>query len=494
MPSLTHVSYWSDEGWKHIDAEELKKIHPYTISAESQQLICRLCNQYVAFSCGYCNSPYFKHTSCSASDLCPDKTESYSSCTSLRSINHDSFPIRIRINSSNTFSFELGVTLPLFKKISSKQFTIITDRDRFIYDTDRIMQFGITYFDVGNVSSNRYILSFDDPNDNDIPSNYTGFMYPALFDGKSRKKLPLNADVIPNHEYYLVTFERLGNYGTIDIKLICSNGLVNLYTVSANTISKEASDFFINHRAFLTETPIDLTAVWPVHIMTPYVIKHKSDNVWFYVSGNHSFFRSFPNNMILSDPSSDVIRLWCSLRQQLVAVGHTQILKYTYLIYDNQNKNSKKPDIVISNINGEVLEEHVYNKLPPKHLISVKAPYDGSVKVESKGKIINIIPLKADKQIDIYNIAFDQTISVYQGFDLIKQVSFERDQSNAFSDDELLKLLKSNKGKKIKIPQRFGAVILKLKDYPKSCECLKECLSQGELCELAYLQIKKMLN
>ncbi|MBP1533418.1 MAG: hypothetical protein IK999_04725, partial [Ruminococcus sp.] len=94
----------------------------------------------------------------------------------------------------------------------------------------------------------------------------------------------------------------------------------------------------------------------------------------------------------------------------------------------------------------------------------------------------------------INHIKFDQTISIYQGFDLIQQVSFERDQSNAFSDDELIKLLKSNKGRKIRVPQRFGSVILKLKDYPKSCAWLKESLLQGELCEAAYFQIIKMLK
>ncbi len=495
MPALTHVYYWSKEnGWVHINADALAKIHPYSISADSKMFICRLCNQYVSFCCGDYYAPYFKHTSCRESDSCPDKTESYSSYTRLWSINYNSFPIRIIIQSNKHFSFELGVTLPLFQHYNSKQFTIITDSDKFIYDTNRITQFGVSYFGVGDMPSNKYRISFEDPKDNCIPTDYNGFTIPCLFDGNSRKKLPENADVLPNHEYYLLTFGTVYNCRSVDIKLICSNMLLSLYSVRATEITKESVDFFVNYGAFLTERPIDLTPVWPIHYLTPYVIKHNSDNVWFYIDGSHSFFRTFPNNLMESDYSSKVVRLRCSQRQQLVAVGHTQILKYTYLINENNNRKKPTPVVTISDINEDVLNENVYNKLPPKRIISIKAPFDGSVKIEENGRIINIIPLSADTHIDINNVSFEQTISIFQGLDIIKQVSFERASNDKFSDDELLSKLMTMKGKKVKVPHRFGNVILKLGDYPKTCDWLKECLSEKEMYEQSYLLIKCLLR
>ena len=119
---------------------------------------------------------------------------------------------------------------------------------------------------------------------------------------------------LPKNKLYYhkdITFERVSELGNLYI-----------YKVSAIKISKEASDFFVEYGAFLTESPIDIIPVWPVYIATPYVIKHNTDYVVFKVNGDYSYPKAFPNYSIRDDKG--VIGIYCGSRQQLVTVGHTK--------------------------------------------------------------------------------------------------------------------------------------------------------------------------
>ena len=402
MASLTHVSMWSDKnGWEHVTAEQIALSHGYTVSADSKIFMCRLCNQYVSFSPGNVNAPQFRHTSCRESDHCPDKVEGYFT-TYLSSCNNDSFPIRVLIHSSSHFSFEIGITIPNIKAIKSKQFTLLTKNERFKYDISRLGYYGFSYLAAGNNPSRWYQIKFDDSED-DIyhAERYSGVRLPCLFDAESRKLLPSNADVIPNHNYLLLTKNKLYYHKDITFERVSELGNLYIYKVSAIKISKEASDFFVEYGAFLTESPIDIIPVWPVYIATPYVIKHNTDYVVFKVNGDYSYPKAFPNYSIRDDKG--VIGIYCGSRQQLVTVGHTKVLKYTYILKDQLNRKSKVPRIKVTDEDDKEIQDGKITRLPKNKTLIVFSDYDGKIEIKKNESIVDQKALKAQTRIFIDN-------------------------------------------------------------------------------------------
>ena len=113
---LTHVSYWTEHGWKKITAEEAEIIFPRgTVSARSGFFMCDLCNQCVTLTGGSIYRRHFRHSTAEADKDCLDRTQSYQALNSFEAGKHF-LPLRLQIDSPREFHLEIGL-IPLPKNI-----------------------------------------------------------------------------------------------------------------------------------------------------------------------------------------------------------------------------------------------------------------------------------------------------------------------------------------------------------------------------------------
>ena len=126
------------------------------------------------------------------------------------------------------------------------------------------------------------------------------------------------------------------------------------------------------------------------------------------------------------DKTGKVIRMDCNGRQQLISVGRTKVLEYTYFWRKQLNSTTPAPVVVISDIHGNILSSDVQYELPIKQIMCVSAEYDGTVVILEDGIVHERRMLKANSKIEIENIHFGTEIKVMQGLDIVQTVRFKR--------------------------------------------------------------------
>ena len=86
---------------------------------------------------------------------------------------------------------------------------------------------------------------------------------------------------------------------------------------------------FLQFRCRLTNDPIDIQPLWPIHTTTPHLICHESSWLNFYFSGNAriKYFPSAKNFEL----QNNLIQILCNDRQQVVVAGRSHPLQYVYL-------------------------------------------------------------------------------------------------------------------------------------------------------------------
>ncbi len=205
---------WTEKGWKRVTAREVGCIHPGgNVSSKSGLFMCDLCGQYVSLTNGVIREPYFKHSKEEESKDCPERTFGATVSSTFQPGAHE-LPIRLNVSSRNHFSLELGflaVPQNILEKCNSKQINIIPNGygvKPFIYSFTRLFQEGITYLSIGEKPAELYKI-LTDSSSKELksywPESVEGIKNGTLFDKRTGKKLPADADVQVGKEYYLLT-------------------------------------------------------------------------------------------------------------------------------------------------------------------------------------------------------------------------------------------------------------------------------------------------
>lgn len=211
MAALTHVSIWSEHGWKRITAEEAAKEHPGgTVSANSRLFKCDLCGQYVILTDGEERARYFKHSAYEKSKDCPERTFG-SSVPKLHAQEYE-LPIRLVSVTANYFALELGLLYVPRERLDKQLLQQVKIRpagskaDVFVYSFERLNSESITYLPVGDIPAKSYEIETDSELAEIWPKQVEGVdSGGSLFDARTGKKLPRNADVRLGKVYYLLT-------------------------------------------------------------------------------------------------------------------------------------------------------------------------------------------------------------------------------------------------------------------------------------------------
>ena len=510
MASLNHVCMWSEHGWVRVTAEEAAKKHPGgTVSAHSGLFMCELCGQYVTLTNGSARIRYFKHSASEANKKCPERTYGSAYIPTYNPGEHE-LPIRLVLQGS-TFCLELGllyVPEDILSKQSEKKVKIDTSTGKsFIYTFERLNSNTITYLSIGNEPSPEYTITSSKELIAFWPRIVRGInARGSVFEKKTGKMLPIDADVQIGKKYLLLTssgYSRNKSINGLQIAKVCQNRIGRVtwyvYEVEATELSEYAAKFFLGIHCRLTDVPVKLTPVWPLHIETPYVIKHNKNDMIMHVSGNREATpKTFPYAYVQTQKCSrvgQVAKIPCYERQQLISTGGANVLQYMYLWKEALIDKTDEVVVDIKDASDSVFSGGMQNTLPEGRLLTCLAPFDGSIIIRDSDQFIRAkIPVLANTRVTVHDINFGMTIQVLQALDVVWQVIFAKVTQNVTDEDELLfAKLSTYGGDWIAVNHSLSGVIAKLGNYPKTKLWLIRTIKSGYISAKAMKYLSKYI-
>lgn len=505
MP-LTHVCVWDSKvGYRRVTVEEACEMYPYGTSARSGHFVCELCAQNVLLTAPGANVRHFRHDPASPNKECDERQADFDPTygRSVRGLNSHVIPLRLAITES-TFSLELGFFYPPDHKAHCDKIKIAGDSNQvYEYSFERIERIGITYLSVGSIPSQNYFFEYINANvelkrfwSNKIPGiNATG----SFFDGRTRKILQPGGKAYSADFYYLLQRRPLDSPIDIEkteITRTQSNPYTTwyLYRIRVKRFSAYSARFFLKYSIFLTEKPTKFYPIWPPYIKDPYFIYHNSSDFYFYLCGDDAELKSYPAAAnVLDTQDGKLYRLYTREKEQLISLGKSGALGFSYLIKQPLNKKAPLPTVTIFDHAGNTLTEETYTKLPKSKFISVLCQFDGKAVVQRKGKTDHIYKLSAEQNLLIDGLSFGSEVHFYQGSDFVRTIRFEQETSSldiSALDEELAKKLKTCTGSTIPITHAIGAIVSKYAKYPQTMQWLYAALRQGEMSRKALQLLK----
>lgn len=508
--SVKHVSMWKNNKWMRITAAEAAKLFPHTVSSNSGLFICDLCQQYVTLVWPRKNSVHFRHSRGEDDKTCDDRTlgSAYPQFTS----SEHTLPLKMVLSNDklefligfiplpqNIFNKELDATInisfkPKVGRIGTRSLT---------YSFERLDQDRITYLPVGSEITENYDISIE-PKIKEAerywPDKVRGIdPNGTLFDGKSGKRLPFDADVELNHKYYLLTdWRNTSSYSGVSIKLVNSFSVSSLtyifvYLVEAYEWCESAARFFIYFHARLTAEAAKLSLVWPRHITYPYIVKHQ-DNVLFLAAlGESVSLQVYPYTSRQSDRTDNgyVYRLLTNGQATSVSIGRTKMLRNMYFWQENIHRTSERPSLTVTDLMGNEIKSETLEALPKKKAIIVKSIYDGMVRIYEDDVLFSNYKIKAGEDLQIGNLSMGTEIKLYIGNDLIRTIRFiKKVLERSIDEDKFMYDLSNCHSRIVPISHTFGSLSKELKDYPKIKAWLRLRIHEGHMDQKA-LEILK---
>lgn len=454
MSSLSHVVMWTEElGYRPVTLEEATEKYPSTVSARSKIFVCEICHQGVTLTFGKVRVRHFRHDSKPDDKSCKERTPT--SDNSLRSTrvfseNLHELPCRIVFQQGSPYRIELGLlalTEELWEKYKEQFLKITTDcGDTFqYYVADRIRQGQVTYLNVGAIPSRKYLLEIAGsfPLPAFWPRRANGLQDITLFDGKTGKKLPDSPDVEIQHEYIVALAD--GFLLPEENEIVASKIPTNehgwrkwtLYRVMAKSFSRESAHFFLQLRARLTRRLPSVFPLWPAFVCTPHLIYHSAREFCIFIEGDDTQTRIFPvcniepiikedsAQLIFCSPGGEEQTFTASASFQLLELGHSHVLRYDYFFHNNLTLQISLPEVqVMDENNVPIVKDQVY-ETSFKRKVRIKSFFDGMVKLEKAGKPTDRYSIKGGELLELA-VNTGQTLSIFQGLDLIRTIVFYR--------------------------------------------------------------------
>lgn len=510
MASLNHVCMWSKHGWIRVTAEEVAKKQPGgTVSSQSGLFMCELCGQYVTFTDGEKHKRYFKHSKYEEDKSCPERTFGATYIPTYTLGKHE-LPIRLKLE-KYSFLLEIGllyVPENILNRQAEKSVTITNvDKMQFTYSFERLNTETITYLSIGKEPSSEYTITASKELVEFWPKKVKGISKKgAVFDKRTGKMLSTDDDVQVNKKYLLLISDSYMHFREtkgVEINKVCENRVEwrkwCVYEVEATELSESAARFFQNLRCRLTDSPINLNPIWPIHVKTPFVIKHNRDEMILHISGNRqSTPKTFPHASVKTCKclqNGQVAKIACNERQQLISACSAYVLQYLYLWKEPLSAFTRNVDVNINDDSGATVSEGIQNAIPEGRLLRIVTPFDGYVIIRNnESDIIEKIIISANERMTIPDLKYGMNIQVLQGLDIVWQSTFIRLKKNYDREDEIvLSKLISLKGSLIPVRHSLAALAVKFKEYPKTRQWLIKTIKRGSIPEKSIKYLRKYI-
>lgn len=151
--------------------------------------------------------------------------------------------------------------------------------------------------------------------------------------------------------------------------------------------------------------------------------------------------------------------------------------------------------VTISDIDGNPVPSGLQNNIPQNHIIRVTAPFDGTIRLEKNGFVIEQISLKAEISIELDAIQYGVRVLILQGLDIVWSAEYKKENSEVLSSDDTVNFqnLVHAHGRKIPVSHTLGATVGLLKNYPKTRKWISEKIRSGYMEEDALAYYKNFI-
>lgn len=503
---------WREKGWKRITAEEAARLHPGgTVSAHSGLFMCELCGQYVLLTDSTVQVRHFRHSSSEKSKNCPERKSGAGVKYGYSQSEHE-LPIRITNITNRNFSLEMGfiqvpqslLTSQLKIEIKPNGYTVKS----FTYVKERLNIEGITYLSIGNVPSERYSIEITGTAESIHqfwPKTIQGIdSAGTVFDALTGKKLVYDADVAVGKKYYILRkgtlYGRMGSHVTYK-EISCQTiswETWYVYEITANDYDEVSARFFLDYHCRLTEQPISIQPVWPVYVENPYVIKHNQRSIVMHLKGNAPTTQVFPYAPVRNYPCANgpVIEIYCNNRQQLISVGRTKALQYTYFWKEPLSRTTEKPAATVTDIHDTFIEGGKKHELPERRILFVTIPYDGVLTIKQDKFCVEKRKLHANTSMEVDGITWNTELVICIGLDVVWKALFCKEKALQNSEDEtaVLHKFESYMGAQMLVPHTVGSLASRLLNYPQIRQWLYKCIRSGHMSERAYRELQRFIK
>ncbi len=510
MP-LTHVCLWDPTtGYRRITAEEACRLFPHGVAAKSGHFVCELCTQNVLLTAPGIKAQHFRHDPASPNKECDERQVSFDPDYGrrLQSLSSHIMPLRIVVKDSG-FILQLGFFFPPDERANCSRIRITGDsRQAYEYSFERIERIGTTYLNVGSAPSEVYSIEYKGANDalkrywpTEVPGVNLGG---SFFDGQTGEMIQTGGKAYFGHFYYLLHRRPLYDLPT-DIQAeemakTQEKSFFNwyLYRIHIKKFSEEAANFFLKYAVFLTEKPAKFYPVWPVYIRDPYFIYYDAAEIYLYLQGGDTELKSYPETANMQDAGDGKLyRLLTRGKEQLVSLGKSGALAFSYLVRRPLNRKASLPEVTVSDIEGNPLNEEKYARLPPARCITVSGAYDGKAAVHRKGRTEYICKITGGEPLVIDELSFGTEVELFQGCDRIRSIRFERESADMDAlarDSRLVRRLDACPGPVVPVTHAVGSLIARLEKYPRTKEWLTAAVRRGEISRSALRLLEKTIH
>lgn len=451
MP-LSHVLMWTEEhGYRPVTEDEANQIYPETVSASSGIFVCAICNQTVTFISSDVMVRHFRHSSAAEKKDCEDRSEQYygyahPTCGLLQDMH--TLPLRL-VQIGGRYRLELGLLALSEEDLAqySGQTLRIAGHNTniFLYDiTERLLPGQLTWLEVGDVPAKSYCLSFSEGSalPSQWPRQIDGVDHVTLFNAATGKRLPPFPDVEVGQEYIVTICGQLDLKDSRDVRVEYIPSQKHgwsewkLYKVTALQFSKYAARFFLQFQATLTRCVPRIFPLWPAFIRTPHLIYHNADDIFVFIEGKVEQVRIVPDSPFsdLGNRRARIIRFTAGTRKQMVTgthpeqlleVGRSHILRYDYFIRRDLDQIAARPEVIVTDQRGTVLQGDWMQSIPVGGMIQISASFDGEIWLENDGFLSERRELKGGEELQL-KVSAGHTLTIFQGLDQIRSIVFAR--------------------------------------------------------------------
>ena len=218
-----------------------------------------------------------------------------------------------------------------------------------------------------------------------------------------------------------------------------------------------------------------------------------------YIQGDAApnFFPASINNRIWPDLTDNItlVSISGNNRQQLLSVGRSNALKYTYIRKQAIDRITCCPEVTVRDLNSIVLTQEEYSVIPQGNAIEVETIFDGRAIISVDDVCVQQVFLHGRDRTLISNLKHGMIIRFLIGNDCVRTLSFTLKKREGIAGDlSLLKRLQRARGRTV-IPDHSLAVIMRyLDDMPASRRWLMAQLKNRSISENALKLVRTTIR
>lgn len=115
--------------------------------------------------------------------------------------------------------------------------------------------------------------------------------------------------------------------------------------------------------------------------------------MYMLIEGNISTVNTFPSVMVrqlnYNSHQPKLYEVFCSDRQQLISIGRTQALQYTYFWKEPLNQTSLRPKVSVTDIAGTEIDPGETDILPRNKTLRFQSIFDGEILIFDNNHIVD---------------------------------------------------------------------------------------------------------